>query len=69
MIYELIYNELLTIINIDLAPWLLKSVEILSLILTILFIMIFLSIPFYIFKGFFSLLSFEEPKRKKKTWL
>lgn len=50
MVYDLIYNQLIEIFNISGGGWQLTAVEIVSFILTCLFVLIFLAIPLYSFK-------------------
>lgn len=57
MIYDLIFNELLNIFNAVSGSWQYTGVEILSFILTTLFVLIFLALPLYAFKGVWSFLN------------
>lgn len=67
MVLEEIYNTLLTVINVDMAVWLPNTTLVISYILTCLFIIIFLTIPifiFYSFLGFF----IKRNKNKKRYY-
>lgn len=65
MVYDLIFNELITLFNASIDTWQYTGVEILSFILTIFFIGIFLLIPIYAFKIAFDLVS---GRTKRKRW-
>ncbi len=47
MVYDLIYNQLITIFNVSDGGWLLTAVQIVSFSLTVLFMLIFMLIPIY----------------------
>ncbi len=47
MVYDLIYNQLITIFNVSDGGWLLTAVQIVSFTLTVLFMLIFMLIPIF----------------------
>lgn len=72
MIYDLIYNEIIQFINSNIS-WQVLGVEILSYALTILFILIFIILPVYLFNVILKFCDLNENngsrrKRKKRGW-
>ena len=68
MVFDLIYEQLVEIIGTK-FNWLTNATGILSFILTVIYILIFVSIPTYIFISIFKLPSvIVDKKRKKSKW-
>lgn len=71
MIYDLIYNELITIFNINATTWANEMVATLSFILTTLAVLMFLAIPLKLANyTIFDLLSpnISESRKRKRGY-
>ena len=71
MIYDLIYNELITIFNINATAWADEMVATLSFILTTLAVLMFLAIPLKLANyTIFDLLSpnISESRKRKRSY-
>lgn len=64
MIYQLIYSELVQFINADVG-WQLAGIEYLSFALTILFILLFILLPVYLFVTVINLSQLNENKGRR----
>lgn len=64
MIYQLIYSELVQFINADIG-WQLAGIEYLSFGLTLLFILLFILLPVYLFVTIINLSQLNEYKGRR----
>lgn len=64
MIYQLIYTELVKLINADIS-WQLAGIEYLSFALTILFILLFIFLPVYLFITIINISQLNENKGRR----
>lgn len=64
MIYQLIYSELVQFINAD-VRWQLAGIEYLSFGLTLLFILLFIALPVYLFVTIINLSQLNEYKGRR----
>ena len=67
MIYDMIYNQLTQIFNINASVWSENTTMIIAYVLTCLFIMIFISIPWWLLYKIFGLLD-EDDNGKKSNY-
>lgn len=66
MVYDMIFENLLSIFGSGRPDWLVLGVEIFSFILTCIWIMIFLIIPTILFFRFLSLFTESNIKRRRR---
>lgn len=67
MIYNLILNELISVIgNFEISTFQFKTLEIFSIILSIIFVLIFLSIPLIAFYNCLFLFNIRKKRRRRK---
>ena len=64
MIYDMIYNQLTQIFNVNANVWSENTTMIIAYVLTCLFIMIFISIPWWLLYKIFGLLDEDENGKK-----
>jgi hypothetical protein len=64
MLYDLIYQQLLEIFNINANVWAENTTQIIAYVLTGIFVLIFLLIPWFLFVKIFGLLDTDEDGKK-----
>lgn len=66
MIYNLIFNELINVIGNFETGWQLTTIQVVSMIISIIFILIFLSIPLKLFYHFLTLFNDKQTKKRRR---
>lgn len=67
MVYDLIFNELSNVIGIFDNGWQLTTLQIVSMALSIFYILFFMSIPLKLFNNFLMLFNDKQTKKRRKN--